>query len=205
MVKEEKQFNKLVQNRSFWYFLFLILYLIPLAIALRSKFEGTWHFLGRISALIGITSLFIAILLSLLVKESKRIFGVYYLKIHHTFSFLGLLLISLHPVFLAIDFGTGSIFIPTFSSWYDFLKNAGRPALYLIYIAVMAALLRKSMAKHWKYVHSLLYPAFILGAVHSILNGRDLKIPILSLLFMTEIIIVIIIFCYKRYRNKKSV
>ena len=205
MVEQEKQFNKLIQSRSFWYILFLFLYLIPLVIALRSRFEGTWHFLGRISALTGLTSLFIAILLSLLVKESKRIFGVYYLKIHHTFSFLGLILISLHPVFLAIDFKNADIFIPTFSSWYDFFKNAGRPALYLIYIAVLAALLRKSMVKHWKYVHGLLYPAFLLGAIHSILNGRDLKIPILSILFMVEIIIVITIFCYRRYQNRKKI
>lgn len=205
MAEQEKQFNKLVQNRAFWYLLFLFLYFIPLFIALRSRFEGAWHFLGRITALTGLTSLFIAILLSLLVKETKKIFGVYYLKIHHIFSLLGLSLITLHPVFLAIDFKNAGIFIPTFSSWYDFFKNAGRPALYLIFVAVLAALLRKRLAKYWKYLHSLIYPAFLLGATHSILNGRDLKIPILSILFMAEIITVIAIFCYKRYQSRKII
>ena len=204
MIDNEKKIKQWIRIRSFFYLLFIILYLIPITIVFSNGFANVFHFIRRIAGLTGLTSLFIAILLSLLVKESKKMFGVYYLRIHHFFSIVGLILISLHPVIMAIDFGTTSIFIPHFNSWNGFLTNAGRPALYLIYMAVIAALLRKNIAKYWKYIHSLLYPAFLLAAIHGILSGSDLDNSIMYFLFIAMISVVSIIFFYKRYQNMKN-
>ncbi|MFW6149068.1 MAG: ferric reductase-like transmembrane domain-containing protein [Atribacterota bacterium] len=185
-------------NRYLFYTLILFLYLVPITIVFINGFDNFFQLFRRITGLAGIASLFIAILLSLLVRQSRQMFGVTYLKVHHLFSITGLILTSLHPVIMAIDFGTSKIFIPDFSSWNAFLANAGRPALYLIYIATIAAILRRNIAKYWRYIHSLLYLAFIFGAIHGILSGSDLTNPVLYVLYVGMIITVMIVFLYKR-------
>jgi methionine sulfoxide reductase heme-binding subunit len=191
-------------NRYLFYTLILLLYVVPIIIVFTNGFDNFFQLLRRIAGLTGIASLFIAILLSLLVRQSRQIFGVAYLKVHHLFSIIGLISISIHPVIMAIDFGTTRIFIPDFSSWNAFLANAGRPALYMIYIATIAAILRKNIAKYWRYIHSLLYLAFILGAIHGILSGSDLTNPVLHVLYIAMIVAVMIIFFYKRVLTVKK-
>lgn len=199
MSKPTNQNHRQKTIRYLLYSLILLLYLIPVGIVFSHGFDSFFHLFRRIAGLTGIVSLFIGIVMSLLVRQSKKLFGVNYLKIHHFFSISGFILISLHPIIMAIDFGTTRIFIPDFNSWNAFLMNAGRPALYLIYIAVLAAVLRRSIAKYWKYLHGLLYPAFIFGAIHGRLQGSDLGNPILNGLFIAMIVIVILVFISKRY------
>jgi len=205
MVKDANQSHGQSLNRYLFYTLILFLYLVPIIIIFINGFDDFFQFSRRITALVGIASLFIAILLSLLVRKSRQIFGVAYLKVHHFFSITGIVLITLHPVIMAIDFGTSRIFIPDFSSWNAFLVNAGRPALYLIYIATIAAIMRRNIVKHWRYIHSLLYVAFIFGAIHGILSGSDLRHPALYGLYLAMIITVMIIFLYKRVLTVKKI
>lgn len=197
------------QNLRFWrifvYSIIALLYVIPLAIIFWHGYDHYFQLFRRITGVTGITSLFIAILLSLLVRQSKQIFGIVYLKIHHYFSIAGLLLISFHPAIMAIDFGTARILIPDLSSWNSFLTNGGRSALYIIYLAVIAAILRRNIARYWRYFHALLYPAFLLGAIHGLRQGSDLKHPILLAMFIVMIAIVVIVFFYKKFLiGKKS-
>lgn len=182
-----------------FYVLIFLIYLISVVIIFSHGFENIFQLIRRITGLTGIISLFIAILLSLLVKQSKQVFGISYLRIHHYFSISGIILVSIHPLVMAIDFGTFRIFIPDFSSWDSFLRNGGRTALYMIYIAAIAAIARKNIVRNWKYLHGLIYPAFIFGAIHGILQGSDLQNPILYALFIVFIVLVIFIFMYKRY------
>lgn len=204
MAKDTHQSHGQNLNRYLFYTLILFLYLVPIIIIFINGFDNYFQLFRRIAGLAGIASLFIAIVLSLLVRQSRQIFGLAYIKVHHLFSITGLILISLHPVIMAIDFGTSRIFIPDFSSWNAFLANAGRPALYLIYIATIAAILRRNIVKYWRYIHSLLYIAFILGAIHGILSGSDLSNPVLYILYVTMIITVMIIFLYKRVLTAKK-
>ena len=204
MVKDANQYHGQNLNRYLFYTLILFLYLLPIIIIFINGFDNFFQSFRRISGLAGIASLFIAILLSLLVRQSKQIFGVTYLKVHHFFSITGLIFISLHPIIMAIDFGTSRIFIPNFSSWNAFLVNAGRPALYLIYIATIAAIMRRNIGKYWRYIHWLLYIAFILGAIHGILSGSDLRNPALYVLYLAMIITVMIVFLYKRILTAKK-
>lgn len=201
MTEKNKNLKQLNTARYWFYPLFVALYLFPLISIFVDGFDNMGQFARRIVGLEGISSLFITILLSLLVKESKLIFGIYYIKIHHFFSIISLILISIHPIVVAINFGTSSVFIPKLDSWNNFFTEGGRVALYLIYFAVIVAILRKSIKKHWKHIHYLLYPAFFLSAIHGILKGSDLGNPLLSLLFIAMISVVIIIFFYKRYLN----
>ena len=186
--------------RTLVYAVILLLYLIPVLVVFLHGFDDFFEFFRRIAGLIGIISLFFAIILSSLVKQSKVIFGATYLKVHHLFSITGLILVTLHPIIMAIDFGTSRIFIPNFSSWNAFLANAARPALYLIYIATIAVILRKNIKKYWRFFHSLLYPAFIFGAIHGMRQGSDLRNISLYTLFVIMITAVIVNFIYKRYQ-----
>lgn len=186
--------------RTLVYAVILLLYFIPVLIVFLHGFDDFFEFFRRITGLIGIVSLFMAIILSSLVKYSKIIFGTTYLKVHHLFSITGLILITLHPIIMAIDFGTSRLFIPNFSSWNAFLANAGRPALYLIYIATLAGILRKNLKNYWRFFHSLLYPAFVFGAIHGMRQGSDLRNVSLYTLFVIMIAAVIVNFIYKRYQ-----
>ena len=198
----------ITQNSNIWrtilYSLIIVLYLIPLILIFNSGYDSFFQLLRRVAGLTGIVSLFIAILLSLLVRQSRRIFGIAYLRIHHFFSIAGLLLISLHPAIIAIDFGTTRILIPDLSSWDSFLTNAGRSALYIIYIAAIAAIMRRNIAKYWRFLHALVYLAFVLGAVHGMRQGSDLSNPIISILFSTMIATITVIFFYKRVLTGKK-
>ena len=204
MARDANQSHGQNLNRYLFYTLIFFVYLVPIIIIFINGFDHFFQFFRRITGLAGIASLFIAILLSLLVRQSRQIFGVTYIKVHHFFSITGLLFISLHPIIMAIDFGTSRIFIPNFSSWNAFLVNAGRPALYLIYIATIAAILRRNIAKYWRYIHSLLYIAFILGAIHGILSGSDLRNTVLYVLYIVMITTVMVIFLYKRVLTAKK-
>jgi len=198
MVKNVSNTQNLKFKRTFFYSLIILVYLIPLITIFINGYDDFFQLFRRITGVTGISSLFVAILLSLLVRQSRHIFGVAYLKIHHFFSIAGFLLISLHPVIMLIDFGTARILIPDFRSWNSFFTNGGRLALYIIYFATIAALLRKRIVRYWRYLHVLIYPAFILGAVHGLRQGSDLNNAVLSIMFIIMIVTVSIIFFFKR-------
>jgi len=195
---------KQARVRYLAFFFIFLLYLIPVIIVFRDGFGDYFQLFRRITGLAGVSSLFIAIILSSFVRQSKKIFGTAYIKVHHLFSIIGLILVTLHPAIMAIDFGTSRIFIPNFSSWNAFLTNAGRPALYLIYIAAIAAVFRRNITKYWKYLHNIIYLAFILGAIHGMRQGSNFSSTILFILYILMIVAVVFNFIYKRYLSSKK-
>jgi predicted ferric reductase len=185
------------------YISILVLYLTELTIIFLTGVEEALGFIYRLAGLFGLTSLFIAILSSSFMKQITKIFETTYIRMHHYFSILGILLVTLHPIAMAFDFETLTIFIPDFSSWEAFWEGAGRPALYIAYIAIIGVLIRTSIQKYWRYVHGLIYVTFLFGAIHGILVGDDLKNPFLFWIFIVMIVIVILNFAYKRYLKYK--
>ena len=105
-------------------------------------------------------------------KEIYKNLGKPFIKIHHIFAFIGLGLISLHPIFFSILAKTATVFIPVFLTWYDFWVFAGRPALLVLYIALIGVLLRKRI-KAWRAIHVLMHVMLLFGFVHAILIGTD--------------------------------
>lgn len=193
------------------YLSILALFLIQLIVMFSTGVEEALGFIYRLAGLFGLTSLFIAIISSSFIKQISKIFETTYIRWHHYFSILGLILITLHPIAMAIDFGDLTIFIPDFSSWTAFWELAGRPALYIAYVASLGVLLRKSIQKYWRYVHGLIYVTFIFGAVHGLLIGDDLANPFLYVVYIIMLVVVVLNFIYKRYlkykiskRRKKS-
>jgi predicted ferric reductase len=160
------------------------------------------NFTIRFAALIGYTSMFLATIMTPFMVELYKIFGKPFIKQHHLYSILGLVLITIHPVSFAISKLDITVFIPVFYPWIDFWELAGRPALILIYIAVVAAILRKKIKK-WKWIHFLNYLALLFGYVHGVLIGTDFQNPGILIIFTAILILLFVTFGLKRYQNFK--
>jgi predicted ferric reductase len=156
---------------------------INLAIILLYFANGvslTFNAFVRLFALLGLAAMFISAVLTPFQRELYRIFKAPFQKIHHSSSITGLVLITAHPVLFAIEKGLATsavdgaaVFLPDFSSAYQFFLLAGRPAIYLIYIAFAAFFLRKIWKKGWRWLHVLNYIALLFGVIHGIMIGTD--------------------------------
>lgn len=129
-------------------------------------------------ALTGYQLVFWAILSSAFVPQLVRFFGRPFVKVHHLASVGGLVCITLHPILVAVNSGSASVFLPRFDSLRTFLALGGRPAWYLIAAAVIAAVLRQRIGKGWRAVHALNYVAFALVTAHANLLGDSFQSPV---------------------------
>lgn len=155
----------------------------------------------RFLGLYGFLLLSIAALMSPFLVEITRAFGRPFIRIHHAFAAIGILLITLHPIFNALQTLTLAVFIPIFSSWLSFWIYAGRPALYLFYIGIGAALLRMKTPKYWRIFHALIYVVLFFGIVHANLLGEDFTNIGIQIIFDALFSASIVGLAYKRYRN----
>lgn len=162
-------------NQILCVFIVLILFLIPVFIVISDEISVNLYTLLRISALTGFIFLALAAVLNLNKKIVKRLLGKPFLKVHHYFAFTGLILITLHPVIYAFLAQSYGVFIPVFSSLYEFLEYGGRVSFILIYIAFIAGLLRSALKRRWKRIHILMYPALIIAAFHANFIGQTMQ------------------------------
>lgn len=182
----------------------LALYAIVAAVVLTAPYGDPFNVIARLLALWGFLALAIAAILTPFLREVMNVFGRPFLLVHHTFAAVGLLLPTLHPVTLAISAMTPAIFIPVFSSWERFWLLAGRPALYLLYIAFAGVLLRKYIPKYWRWVHGLMYVVLLFAIVHGNLIGTDFRNPVIWALYNTLFILVVAAFVLKRWQKMQK-
>jgi predicted ferric reductase len=133
-----------------------------------------WNLAVRLFALNGYIALSVAAIMTAFLKEITLFLKKPFTRVHHYFAALGLVLITLHPITLAIQNLNPAVFLPNVESLYSFLFFGGRQALIIIYIAFAAVLVRKKMVPYWRYFHALMYVALFFGIVHADLSGRDL-------------------------------
>ncbi len=192
-------------KRNGWLFLFgvLLLYVLVTILALFTSYFDPLGFAIRLCALYGFTALAIATAMTPFLKEITQAFGRPFIRIHHLFAVFGLIFATLHPVFFAILQMDLAVFIPRFDSWIIFWELAGRPALYILYIATVAALLRLIIPKYWRYFHALMYLVLVFVIVHGNLIGTDFQN--LGILIIMNVLFIIAIgaFFLKRYQNYK--
>jgi predicted ferric reductase len=123
------------------------------------------------------------------------------MRIHHYFAAAGLVLITLHPIALAIERLNPAVFIPTVGSLELFIINGGRQALIIIYIAFVAVLLRRQMPRYWRIFHALMYVALFFGILHANLIGRDFENLYILITFNALFVASIAAFVIKRYQS----
>lgn len=88
----------------------------------------------RLLALNGYLALSIAAILTPFIKEVTLFFKKSFIRIHHYFAAAGLLLITLHPISVAIIQMDPSILLPNFASLSNFFFYGGSIALIAIYL-----------------------------------------------------------------------
>ena len=178
-----------------------LLYLVVIIAFIGTPKPDIYNTLARLFALLGIVTLYLAAMTSVLGPWIWAIFGRSSKTIHHWLSISGIVLISLHPVIQLLqnlDFG---IFLPSFDSLEVFLELAGRPALILIYVALTAVLLRKSIPRYWRAFHVLTYIALIFGIIHGMLLGSDTQSTVMKILLEAMGTSLIAAFIFKRLRR----
>jgi DMSO/TMAO reductase YedYZ heme-binding membrane subunit len=155
-------------------------------------------------ALMGYQLLFLSMLSSAYMPNLVRFFGTPFIKIHHVLSISGLVFMTAHPLLVAIRNGSAEVFLPQFDSVRVFLALGGRPAWYLIAVAVAAALLRRRIGKGWRIVHLLNYLAFALATAHATLLGANFQTWIPRIVSWAMLIAVLAVFAHKRLPAAKT-
>lgn len=161
-------------------------------------------FFIRLAALWGLIGLVLASLMNFNKKILYQKFGLKFIKLHHSMALFAVITATLHPLIFAISVSNPLVFLPDFSSWYAFWSLGGRPALILIYIAVIAGLLRKKSKKAWKYIHRFIYLALILVIVHGILIGTDFQNIVILILFTLLTMLGLLTGIYSRIKDLKK-
>jgi len=167
----------------------IVIYFLVGFVILSSGESDIFAIIIRFGALYGYTSIFLATILSNYLREVRMIFGQPFMKIHHYFAIIGMISITAHPVVISIYVGSLLVFIPDFSSWIAFWSLAGRPALYLAYIAVLSSIFRRSIDRYWRYLHGLMYVVLTFAFVHGYLIGTNFTNPFIVILFLTMLIL----------------
>ncbi|MDD1730152.1 MAG: hypothetical protein LUQ50_13920 [Methanospirillum sp.] len=142
--------------------------------------------------------------MNLLKKEIKSAFGYAFITIHHIFVLTGLVLITIHPLVLALSFNDLSVFIPNISSVYIFLANGGKIAIILIYLGFFAAIFRSALKKRWVQIHRIIYLALMFGIIHANLSGEDLFDPVIRIM-LNGIAGIVLITGIVKMRNRRYI
>lgn len=180
-----------------------VLYFISALIVLINPSDSILFTIIRLGGIVGLLSLGLSVIIIPYAAQLYKLFGKPFLKIHHLFAALGIILLTLHPIALLIITLNPLIFVPAIDSFISFWALAGRPALILIYIGVFAALLRNKLENSWRKIHWLLYIAYIFGYIHGILIGTDFKNPFILIMFTIFTILIAITFIIKRMQMRK--
>ena len=179
------------------------LYMLVIILFFTQPPQTPFELVIRLCAILGFVSMAIAAIMTSYMVKLYKIFGKPFIKIHHLFAILGLILATIHPIAFAISVLNPLVFIPVVNDWVLFWELAGRPALIIIYISVLAGIFRKKLKNSWKIIHSLLYIALFFGLIHGTLIGTSFNSIGIVIIFYALFILVVLSFLYKRYQNFK--
>lgn len=155
----------------------------------------------RGTALLGYLAIFLSILSSVYMVPLVRFFGRPFVKVHHVVSIVGLVAMMVHPLALAWNLRTLSVFVPNFSSLTRFLTLAGRVVWPLIGIAALAAWLRQPIGKSWRAIHYLNYLAFWLATAHAILIGTSFQSLVMRAIAVVLALVTVAVLIQKRIKT----
>ncbi len=184
--------------------LIMALYAGVTAVVLTDPPSDPLLLLVRLFALWGFLALGIAAILTAFLRDIRRVFGRPFLAVHHTFAAFGILFPTLHPVAFALLTADPAVFIPVFDSWTAFWALAGRPALYILYIALAGVLFRQTIRQYWRWVHGLMYVVLFLAVVHGNLIGTDFQNPVIFIIFNGLFAVVIAVFIVRRLQRMRA-
>ncbi|MHB9034664.1 MAG: hypothetical protein ACYC6L_16655 [Anaerolineae bacterium] len=187
-------------NRNIYYLvpLYLVLAGITFLIIRSTLMPGTaWDWVCTFS-LMGYFTAYLGIAANLYTRELSRFMGVSFTDVHHILTFSAIAFLIAHPFAIMADGVDWSIWLPATTSLNDFLGTMGPIALYIFLIGGVVATLRKRFKTNWRSFHWLVYPAFIIGTVHSALVGTNFQFP--GYRIVTSLMAASIIYVFARKR-----
>jgi predicted ferric reductase len=191
----------MVLKREIAFYSIVILFAATISlIALDIDDSNAMNVSIRLLALNGYVALSIAAILTPFIKEITLSFKKSFIKVHHYFAAAGLLLITLHPISVAILFMDPGILLPNFESLSSFFFYGGSIALIAIYIAFGAVLLRRTVVAYWRYFHAFMYVALFFGVVHANLRGFDFENGFIAVIYDGLFAAAIAAFVLKRWQ-----
>ncbi len=158
----------------------------------------------RATALLGYLAVFLTAVSSAYMRELFELLGCPFIRVHHILSVAGLVLITLHPLGVAMRSWDLRVFLPDFSSVSAFLKLGGRPAWYLIGIASLAALFRTMIRQRWRSLHLLNYVAFLLATAHAVMIGTDFVSAGMRVAAVALVVIMVGVLTRKRVLRRRA-
>lgn len=173
---------------------------VAVLIALR-PLGGPLGWAIRAAAMLGYWAIFLTVISSAYMRELFQLLGRPFIKAHHILAVSGLILVTLHPIGVAIRSSSLASFVPVFSSLDAFLRLGGRPAWYLIGLASLAALQRTRFRKRWRIVHFFNYIAFVLATIHAVMIGTDFISPAMKAVAIALGLLVVAVFVRKRIQR----
>jgi predicted ferric reductase len=198
----------MVLKKEAAFFTLIVLFAVAISLlAVNTVYRNPFNLSVRLFGINGFIALSIATIITAFLKEITIYLKKPFLKVHHYLAAAGLVLITLHPIMLAIQFLNPAVFLPNLQTLYLFLFYGGRQALIIIYIAVATVLLRRKIAAYWRWFHALMYVALFFGIIHANLSGTDFILnPIVMVALNILFGAAIFAFAIKRwqfYRVKK--
>jgi len=181
-----------------------VLFAIPVAVVAANPSISPLTTGIRIAGLTGFVALAGAMIMTPFLPEIYRNFGRPFLRIHHLFAVAGIVLVTLHPVLLAIRVMTVAVFLPAFGFLYEFFALGGRLALILMYGALAGVFLRAAIPAGWRALHALMWVVLILALLHGMLIGTDFREPLIGALFTTLTIAALGAFFAKRIKRRRT-
>lgn len=192
------------QTSTVWAVCLIAVYAIlactPLVVALIVRTRSGGAFLSELglgAALLGFSILCLQVILAGRFHWADRPFGLdMVMKFHVAMAMLAGLLLLCHPILLAL--GLKSWYLLGFdTSWQVWL---GKTAFFLLLLGIGYAVLvhaNKLQYQTWRRIHKAMIAIIVLGFMHSLLIGIDLKEPALVAYWWALFTVAVLVFVWR--------
>jgi len=162
------------------------------------------HLAIHLPSILGVISIFFAILVPLLKKKFVDLKPAEYLKVHHLFSYIGWSSVFVHMIFLYVWIKKFTLFVPSFADWATILSKSGPIAVILILLGGLGLFFRKRWTT-FQLIHSINMLAFFWITVHGIFKDKSLeKNPLYLILLLSLDLLIIVLWIINRFQTKRK-
>ena len=152
--------------------------------------------LVRAAAVVGYLCIFLAVVSSNYMRELTKYFGRPFIRVHHMASLTALAALVIHAVTVAWTWKMPAIFIPS-------MEMPQALAFWLLAVAALSAVFRKTIGRKWKYVHWVNYLVFLLGTLHAQTLGANFQHLGIRIVSVLMALIVVFLFVWKRTAKRR--
>jgi len=174
----------------FWIIIALI-FIVSIArmFPLEGDISDIVYAMGKIAGIFGLILLAFVITSKCFSNPFNRIFDpVRLYRAILILEVIALTMIFLHPIMLVLGNWLADvmepflILIPNLSTRFHIYVAHGCVAFLMLFVSGIVLMNRNSVRlnRHWKYIHVLIYPAFLLSLMHAHAIGSDASEPLVA-------------------------